>query len=155
MIVSGLYNPAMCRPTLGRTRAWGGLALAAAVLATATTDVAAQVFVSTSPRPDVAIGPLFVGATAPAELTAPVNVTVTWNLVQRRGARPYTRTLALLWPSEIAAPTAPGAADPVLVNYVESRGFSSTGSGRLVLRARSQSQLGLPTPAEDLTATAS
>jgi hypothetical protein len=154
MMVPGLYNPAMCRPTLGRTRAWGGLALAA-VLATSPSDVAAQVFISTSPRPDVAIGPLFVGATAPAELTAPVNVTVTWNLVQRRGAQPYTRTLALLWPSEIAAPTAPGSADPALVNYVESRGFSSTGSGRLTLRARNQSQLGLPTPPEDLTATAS
>ena len=148
MTAPGLYNPAMCR-------AWGGLALAAALLAMAPTDVAGQVFVSTSPRPDIAIGPLFVGATAPAELTAPVNVTVTWNLVQRRGGRPYNRTLTLLWPSEIAGPTAPGSADPVLVNYVESRGFSSTGSGRLVLRARNQSQLGLPTPAEDLTATAS
>jgi hypothetical protein len=136
-------------------RAWGGLAIAAALLAAAPDDVAGQVFVATSPRPDVAIGPLFVGAIAPSDLAAPVNLTVTWNLVQPRGARPYAQTLALLWPAEIAAATAPGGADPALVNYVESRGFTSTGSGRLALRARNQSQLGLPTPADDLPASAS
>src|SRR5213594_138413 len=136
-------------------RAWGGLAIAAALLAAVPDDVAAQVFVATSPRPDISIGPLFVGAIAPSDPAAPVSVTVTWNLAQRRGARPYAQTLALLWPAEIAAPTAQGGADPALVNYVESRGFTSTGSGRLVLRARSQSQLGLPTPADDLPASAS
>jgi len=129
--------------------------LGAALLALATTDVAAQVFVSATPRPDIAIGPLFVGATAPSDFAAPVNVSVTWNIVQRQGSPAYEQTLALLWPSEIAAATADGAVDPTLVNYVESRGFTSTSSGRLILRARSQSQLGLPTPAEHLSVSAS
>jgi len=136
-------------------RAWGGFALAAALLASAPTDVTAQVFVAASPRPDFTIGPVFVGATAPADLAAPVNVSVTWNLVPLRGERPSPQRLALLWPAEIAAATAPGGADPALVNYVESRGFTSTGSGRLALRARNQSQLGLLTPADELPVTAS
>src|SRR5439155_1757568 len=51
-------------------RAWGGFALAAALLASAPTDVTAQVFVAASPRPDFTIGPVFVGATAPADLAA-------------------------------------------------------------------------------------
>jgi hypothetical protein len=128
--------------------------LGVALLALAATDVAAQVFVAATPRPDITIGPLFLSATAPADFAAPVNVNVAWNLVQQ-GGRPYDQTLALLWPSEIAAATAAGAVDPALVNYVESRGFTSTSSGRLRLRARSQSQLGLPTPAEDLLVSAS
>ena len=128
--------------------------LGAALLALAATDVAAQVFVAATPRPDIAIGPLFVSATAPSDFAAPVNVSVAWNLVQH-GGRPYNQTLALLWPAEIAAATAAGAVDPALVNYVESRGFTSTSSGRLILRARSQSQLGLPSPAEELLTSAS
>jgi hypothetical protein len=121
----------------------------------AASDVAAQVFVATAPRPDFTIGPLFVVATAPADLAAPVSVSITWNLVLRDGSRPHDQPLALLWPGDIAAATAAGAVEPALVNYVESRGFSSTTSGRLALRARNQSQLGLPTPAEDLPVTAS
>src|SRR5262249_52640903 len=145
----------MCRPTRGMTRAWGGLVLGAVLVALAATDVSAQVFVSATPRPDIAIGPLFVGATAPSDFAAPVNVSVTWNLVQRPDSPAYNQTLGLLWPSEIAAATAAGPVDPALVNYVESRGFTSTSSGRLMLRTRSQSQLGLPTPAEDLAVRAS
>jgi hypothetical protein len=136
-------------------RARGGLVLGAALLLAAPAAVSGQVFVASSPRQDLAIGPLFVGATAPAELAAPVNISLTWNLVHRRGERPYAQTLALLWPAEIAAATARGDADPALVNYVESRGFTTTSSGRLTLRARSQSQLGLPTPGEELSAAAS
>src|SRR5204862_223350 len=63
--------------------------------------------------------------------------------------------LALFWPAEIAGATAAGLADPALVNHLESRGFSATSSGRLALRARSQSQLGLPMPADDLPVSAS
>jgi len=98
--------------------------LGVALLAMPATDVAAQVFVSATPRPDIAIGPLFVGATAPSDPAAPVHVSVTWNLVQPPGSRPYDQTLGLLWPAEIAAATAAGGVDPALVNYVESRGFT-------------------------------
>jgi len=136
-------------------RAWGGLALAAALLA-APADAAAQVFIAASSRPDFTIGPLFVGATAAADVAAAVTVTVTWNLGPVRSEqRPPPQRLALMWPAEIAAATAQGLADPALVNYVESRGFTSTGSGRLTLRARSQSQLGLLTPADELPVSAS
>src|SRR5207247_1534928 len=100
------------------------------------TPVTAQAFAAASRRPDCTIGPVFVGATAPADLAAPVNVSVTWNLVPLRGERPSPQRLALLWPAEIAAATAPGGADPALVNYVASRGLTSTGSGRRALGAR-------------------
>ena len=96
-----------------------------------------------------------MAATAPSDYSAPVSISVTWNVVPGQSNRPYTETLALLWPTEIAGSTAAGSVDPALVNYVESRGFTSTGSGRLALRVRSQSQLGLPTPADDLPASAS
>jgi len=135
-------------------RAWGGIALAAALLG-APADAAAQVFIDASSRPDFTIGPLFVAATAPADAGAPVGVSITWNLVRRHGERPTQRTLALFWPAEIAGATAAGLADPALVNHLESRGFSATSSGRLALRARSQSQLGLPMPADDLPVSAS
>jgi len=135
--------------------AWGGLALVAALLA-APADAAAQVFIAASPRPDFTIGPLFVGATAPADVAAAVTITVTWNLGPVRSERrPPPQRLALMWPAEIAAATAQGLADPALVNYVESRGFTSTGSGRLLLRARNQGQLGLLTPADELPVSAS
>src|SRR5256885_7531332 len=137
-------------------RAWGGFALAAALLASAPTDVTAQVFIAASPRPDFTIGPLFVGATAPTDVAAAVTITVTWNLSPVRSEqRPPPQRLALMWPAEIAAATAQGPADPALVNYVESRGFTSTGSGRLTLRARNQGQLRLLTPADELPVSAS
>src|SRR3989475_542314 len=79
-------------------RAWGGFALAAALLASAPTDVTAQVFVAASPRPDFTIGPVFVGATAPADLAAPVNASVTWNLLPLRRQRPSPHGLPLLSP---------------------------------------------------------
>lgn len=135
-------------------RACRGVVFAIVLVASGPSVVAAQVFVATTPRPDITIGPLFVGATAPADFAAPVNVSVTWNIVQRPGGLPYAVTLALLWPTDIATATASGEVDPHLVNYVESRGFRSTGSGRLALRARNQSQLGLPTPAEELPTSA-
>ena len=135
-------------------RVWGGIALAAALLG-GPADAAAQVFIDASSRPDFTIGPLFVAATAPADAGAPMGVSITWNLVRRHGERPTQRTLALFWPAEIAGATAAGPADPALVNHLESRGFSTASSGRLALRARSQSQLGLPTPADDLPVSAS
>src|SRR2546430_11683506 len=104
-------------------RAWGGFALAAALLASAPTDVTAQVFVATSPRPDFTIGPVFVGATAPADVAAPVNVSVTWNLVPPRGSRPSPQRPPPPPPPQIAAATPPGGPDPALVHYVEARGL--------------------------------
>src|SRR2546428_1733565 len=116
-------------------RAWGGFALAAALLASAP-DAAAQVFVAESSRPDFTIGPLFVVATAPADVNDPVNVSVSWNVVGRDGHAPGHQDLLLLWPAEIATATAQGAADTALLRYVDTHGYSAISSGRLTLRAR-------------------
>src|SRR5256885_14991107 len=89
-------------------RAWGGFALAAALLASAPTDVTAQVFVAASPRPDFTISPVFVGATAPADLASPVNVSVTWYLIRLRGERPSPPSIGLRRPGQAAERTAPG-----------------------------------------------
>ena len=114
----------------------------------------AQVFFGAEPRPALAIGPLFVVGTAPVD-ASPVTVNVTWNVVATSGGRPAAQELHLFWPAEVAGATAPGDADPKLVQYVETRGFAPTASGRLLLRTRDRSQLGLPTPPERLAATAS
>jgi len=132
-------------------RVWA-LAIALSVIAPATAR--AQMFVAAAPRPDFTIGPLFVSAGAPADAAEAVNVTVSFNVVMSAVSMGQPERLALFWPAEIAAGTAPGAADPALLNYVESRGFSVVSSGRLVLRARDQANLGLPTPADVLPATA-
>ena len=135
-------------------RAWGGFALAAALLASAP-DAAAQVFVAESSRPNFTIGPLFVVATAPADANDPVNVSVSWNVVGRDGAAPGHQDLLLLWPAEIATATTQGAADAELLRYVDTHGYSAVGSGRLTLRARATNTLGLGTPAETLPVSAS
>jgi hypothetical protein len=137
------------------SRAWGGPALAAALLLTAPAVVAAQAFVAASTRPDFTIGPLIVVSSAPADVTEPVNTTISWNLVGLEGRTPARQDLILLWPAEIAAGTAPGAADDGLGRYVESRGYTAVGAGRLTLRRRNMSQIGASTPAETLEATAS
>jgi hypothetical protein len=139
-------------PVLDRGRAF---ALAVALSALLPAAAHAQMFVAPSPRPDFTVGPLFVSATAPADATEPVNVTVSFNIVISAVALGPPKQLALLWPAEIASGTAPGAADPALINYVESRGFNAVASGRLTVRARDQAQLGLPTPASTLPASAS
>ncbi|HEV8473991.1 MAG TPA: hypothetical protein VGR82_14530 [Methylomirabilota bacterium] len=137
------------------SRGWGALALAAALSAGTPTAASAQMFVAGESRPEFTIGPLFVTAVAPVDAAAPVNVTISFNIVLAAAAVARPGQLALLWPAEIAAGTAPGAADPALVNYVESRGFATVASGRLALRARDQAHLGLPTPADLLPVTAS
>jgi hypothetical protein len=137
------------------SRAWSGPALAAALLTAAPTVAGAQAFVAAASRPDFTIGPLVVVATAPADVTAPVNVTVSWNLVDPVGRVPARQDLLLLWPAEIAGGTAPGAAESGLLRYVETRNYLVVGSGRLALRRRSMSQIGSPAPAESIPATTS
>lgn len=46
--------------------------------------------------------------------------------------------LSLLWPAEVAAPTAPGRADPELPRHLEARGFTPVAEGRLDLRKRAE-----------------
>src|SRR5581483_2915090 len=131
----------------GMHRAWPAFAVAVLIATVVASPAGAQVFFSAEPHAPVSIGPLFVAGTA-ARDAGPMTVNVTWNLVGPSGRRPTAQVLHLFWPAEIAAGTAPGDADAELLRYVDSRGFAPTISGRLLLRARDRSQLGLPTPAD-------
>ncbi|HEV8584761.1 MAG TPA: hypothetical protein VGT02_07300 [Methylomirabilota bacterium] len=135
-------------------RAWGGFVVTVALVAAAPTPAGAQAFVAAASRPDFTIGPLTVVATAPADVQDAVNVTVSWNLFTA-GRAPARQDLMLLWPAEIAAGTAPGAADDGVSRWVLARGYSSVGSGRLTLRRRGMSQIGAPVPAEPIPVVAS
>lgn len=138
----------------GMHRAWPAFAVAVLIATVVASPAGAQVFFSAEPHAPVSIGPLFVAGTA-ARDAGPMTVNVTWNLVGPSGRRPTAQVLHLFWPAEIAAGTAPGDADAELLRYVDSRGFAPTISGRLLLRARDRSQLGLPTPADPVDVTAS
>jgi hypothetical protein len=122
----------------------GPSALLAAVLVGVTPSaLPAQVFLASAPFPDFTVGPLVVAVNVRRDLT-PVTVNLTWSLTPARGRRAadIKQDLHLLWPSDVAESTAPGAADPTLARYVEARGFDVVGSGRLLLRSRDRMQLG-------------
>jgi hypothetical protein len=133
--------------------AWAPLTVTVLVLLCAVDAADAQVFFGAEPRAPLTIGPLFVVGTASPDIGA-MTVTVAWNVVPASG-RPVAQNLHLFWPAEVASATAGGDADPELVRYVEARGFAATGSGRLVLRSRNRSQLGLPGPSDPIAMTAS
>jgi hypothetical protein len=63
--------------------------------------------------------------------------------------------LYLLWPAEIAEPTAAGPADAALVDEIEGRGFAVAASGRLTLRTRDRMQVGTAALGEPLDVSAS
>lgn len=130
-------------------------ALFAAILAGPAEPAFAQVFLAASPHPEFAVGPLFVTAAVPRDLgTAQVNLS--WSLSVPTGKTPPPREdLYLLWPFEIAAPTAPGDGEPELGRYVEARGLQIVSSGRLTLRARDRSRIGTTNLGEPLDVVAS
>src|SRR5919106_3536129 len=76
------------------------------------TAASAQVFLAAKPHPEFKIGPLILTGAVPRNL-GPVQVNVSWSLSvpNPRVTVPHD-PLYLLWPREIAAPTAQGAADP-------------------------------------------
>jgi hypothetical protein len=108
------------------------LLLAAAVVSGATT-ARAQVFLATRPNPEFELGPLFVRASVDASL-GPVTVDVLWSLAvpSTRSALGLEQDLYLLWPAHLKGDDA-DRGDPTLVEYVRTRGFTSTGQGRLPL----------------------
>lgn len=65
------------------------------------------------------------------------------------------RDLYLFWPAEIAAPTAPGAADPELSRHLEAGGFATLAEGRLILRKRDRAKLGTGAVSDPVPAVAS
>jgi hypothetical protein len=130
-------------------------ALALALLTGTATSAAAQVFLAAAPHPNFAVGPLFVTATVERDLR-PVSVNVSWSLSVPGGRGTVPREdLFLLWPGEVAAPTAPGDADAALTRYVEARGLQVLGAGRLSLRSRDRSRIGTGAPGDPLDVVAS
>src|SRR5215472_16805621 len=84
----------------------------------------AQIFLSSRPHPDFAIGPLLVAAGVRPDL-GPVSVRVSFGLTLPPNARveDLQQDIYLLWPAEVASASVPGAADPELRRYLEERGF--------------------------------
>ena len=72
----------------------------------------------------------------------------------RRGAD-INQDLHLLWPAEVRRARRPAPAEPQLIREVEGRGFTVTGSGRLLLRSRDRMQVGTIALGEPLDVRAS
>jgi hypothetical protein len=121
-----------------------------------TSPVGAQVFLASTPHPGFAIGPLFITALVQPDL-GPVTVNVLWGTVTPPTRPPETaqQDLYLFWPAEVAAATAPGAADPELSRQLEARGFTTLAAGRLVLRKRDRAKLGTSAESDVVPAVAS
>ena len=116
----------------------------------------AQVFLASTPHPQFAIGPLFITASVRPGL-GPVTVSVSWSTVTPPQSPPEAakQDLYLFWPAEVAAATAPGAADPGLARHLEAGGFSTLAEGRLILRKRDRAKLGTAADSDPVPAVAS
>ena len=114
----------------------------------------AQVFLAERAHPDFAIGPFILSASVPRDHET-VQVNVSWSLSAPTGRKLLPQSLYLLWPREVAAATTPGAADPEVVRYVESRGLQVITSGLLAVRRRDRSRIGTGNLGEPLDAPAS
>lgn len=116
----------------------------AALLAAAPAGASAQVFLAERPHPEFTIGPLFVrGAVTPGQ--SAMRVELLWSLVipATRSAADIEQDLFLLWPGEV---TGPGAIDEGLSRFVEERGFTVLGAGRLELVSRNLFQMDSDVP---------
>src|SRR2546422_581034 len=125
--------------------------LAGLVLAASPGAARAQVFLATRPHPDFTIGPLFVRATVtPALGTTAVDVL--WSLVipPTKSATDLEQDLYLLWPDEVDTLRVEGKPDPDLARYVEARGYSVIGDGRLPLYAQGLYRTGPQTKPEPI-----
>ena len=129
------------RPTrlLRRARSLWLLAASAVLLAPA--PASAQLFFASRPDPAFTIGPLMIRARVNEGASA-VTVNVLWSLVIPASLRPdeIAQDLYLLWPGEVQEDTTLGKAEPALAKYVQERGFSVIGEGRLGLFAQTISE---------------
>ena len=105
-----------------------------AALSLLAADVAsAQIFIASVADPTFAVGPLTIRATVTPSL-GPVDMEVRWSLdVDAGKSRGLEQDIFLLWPGEVTSPLGSGKSDKTLEKYVEARGFSVVGSGRLPL----------------------
>jgi hypothetical protein len=94
----------------------------------------AQIFIASRPDPPFAIGPLTIRATVTPALT-PVDLEVRWALDVPPGKSRagIEQDIFLLWPGEVTNPQGRAAGDKALAQYVETRGFTVVGDGRLPL----------------------
>ena len=118
------------------TTVWPLTLFVALVLALAPAPARAQIFFASVDDPSFAIGPLTIRATVTPALT-PVDLEVRWGLDIAPGKRVgVEQDLFLLWPGEVESPLERVEGDKTLAKYVEARGFSVTGEGRLPLYAQ-------------------
>src|SRR5215831_9659367 len=105
----------------------------AALSLLAAESASAQIFIASVADPAFAVGPLTIRATVTPSL-GPVDVEVRWSLdVDTGKSRGLEQDIFLLWPGEVTSPLGGGKSDKTLEKYVEARGFSVVGSGRLPL----------------------
>jgi hypothetical protein len=113
--------------------------LATSFIVMSAESAGAQLFISSRPEPPFTIGPLMIRGRITEGVSA-VTVNVLWSLALRADVRPadVAQDLYLLWPGEVESPSPPaGKPDASLTRYVEERGFSVVGDGRLELFAQS------------------
>jgi hypothetical protein len=128
------------------------LLLAALLLTVAPRSVVAQVFLASQPHSPFAIGPLFISAAVGPDIVGddayPVTMTISWGLVPRSsgGAGVVPQDLFLLWPGEAVIDPHQGPHDAAVRRYLEQRGFTVLGEGRVPLTVRDRSQMGTPAP---------
>jgi hypothetical protein len=113
------------------------LLLAALVLLVVPAAASAQVFIASIPDPTFAVGPLTIRATVTPALS-PVDIEVRWSLDIDAGKSRagIEQDIYLLWPGEVKSPLGDKPGDKTLEKYVEARGFSVIGGGRLPLYAQ-------------------
>ena len=111
--------------------------IAALALVLAPAHAHAQIFIASRPDPPFAIGPLSIRATVTPSLT-PVDLEVRWALDIPPGKSRVgiEQDIFLLWPGEVTNPQGSAAGDKELAQYVEKRGFTVVGDGRLPLYAQ-------------------
>lgn len=116
---------------------WRPWLLALVLVAGAPGAARAQLFFGSRPDPGFTIGPLMVRASVTPD-PGPVEIHMLWSLElpPNRSASEFEQDLYLLWPGEVRGEVAVGKPDPALARYVEARGFTVIGEGRLSLMAQ-------------------
>src|SRR6266581_1779966 len=104
-------------------------------------ESSAQIFLASKPHPDFAVGPLFVIANVRPDLSVTVNISFSLTLRPGAAHAAMEQDLFLLWPAEVAEPTAEGPADPALARGLHDH-LVVLSSGRLKLQSRDRTLVG-------------
>src|SRR5262245_25506516 len=125
------------------------LAMSLLILGCWTTAAGAQGFIASQPRREFTIGPLFVRASVAPSL-GPVTIDIFFGLVipPEVTIGGLEQDLFLLWPSELISDSALGAPDRALAEYIQKRGGTVVGEGRVALSARAVAGTGGERPRE-------